>query len=72
SGQIAGAGLDVFADEPPAAAQRSLIAHPRVIATSHCAGAAVEARRRAAEMALDEVLRVVRGERPRSPVPELA
>jgi D-3-phosphoglycerate dehydrogenase len=71
SGQVAGAALDVFAAEPPGAAQRPLIAHPRLIPTAHCAGAAVEAQRRAAEMALDEVLRVVRGERPLSPVPEL-
>jgi D-3-phosphoglycerate dehydrogenase len=69
---VAGAALDVFAAEPPGPAQRPLIAHPRVIATSHCAGAAVEAQRRAAEMALEEVLRVRRGERPLSPVPELA
>lgn len=72
SGQVAGAALDVFEAEPPGAAQRPLIAHPRLIPTGHCAGAAVEAQRRAAEMALDEVLRVVRGERPLSPVPELA
>jgi D-3-phosphoglycerate dehydrogenase len=72
SGQVAGAALDVFASEPPVAAERPLIEHPNVIATSHCAGAAVEAQRRAAEMALEEVLRVRRGERPRFPVPELA
>lgn len=72
SGQIAGAGLDVFAAEPPGPAQRPLIEHERVIATSHCAGAAVEAQRRAAEMALEEVLRVRRGERPKFPVPEVA
>lgn len=68
---LGGAALDVFAAEPPGEAQRPLIAHPKVIATSHCAGAAVEAQRRAAEMALDEVLRVTRGEPPRFPVPEL-
>jgi phosphoglycerate dehydrogenase-like enzyme len=72
SGQAGGAALDVFDAEPPGAAQEALIGHPHVIATSHCAGAAVEAQRRAAEMALEEVLRVVRGERPRFPVPELA
>ncbi|MBI3971915.1 MAG: phosphoglycerate dehydrogenase [Chloroflexi bacterium] len=72
SGQFAGAGLDVYADEPPTEAQRPLITHPKVIATSHCAGAAVEAQRRAAEMALEEVLRVRQGDRPRFPVPELA
>ena len=72
SGQVAGAALDVFASEPPTEAQRPLIGHPNVIPTGHCAGAAVEAQRRAAEMALEEVLRVARGERPLSPVPELA
>jgi phosphoglycerate dehydrogenase-like enzyme len=72
SGQVAGAALDVFASEPPTADERPLIEHPKVIATAHCAGAAVEAQRRAAVMALDEVLRVVRGERPRFPVAELA
>lgn len=72
SGQVAGAGLDVFAQEPPGETQRALIQHERVFATSHCAGAAVEAQRRSAEMALEEVLRVRRGERPRFPVPELA
>jgi D-3-phosphoglycerate dehydrogenase len=71
SGRVAGAALDVFAAEPPGEAQRPLIQHPRVIATAHCAGAAVEAQRRAAGMCLEEVLRVVGGERPRFPVPEL-
>jgi D-3-phosphoglycerate dehydrogenase len=72
SGHVAGAALDVFAGEPPSDQSRRLIAHPKVIATSHCAGAAAEANRRAAEMALEEVLRVRRGERPKFPVPELA
>ena len=72
SGQVGGAGLDVFASEPPTPAERPLIEHPNVIATAHCAGAAVEAQRRAAGMALEEVLRVVAGERPRFPVAETA
>ena len=72
SGQVGGAGLDVFASEPPTPAERPLIEHPNVIATAHCAGAAVEAQRRAAGMALEEVLRVVAGERPRFPVAEMA
>jgi phosphoglycerate dehydrogenase-like enzyme len=72
SGQVGGAALDVFASEPPTPAERPLIEHPQVIATAHCAGAAVEAQRRAAQIALEEVLRVVAGERPRFPVAEMA
>lgn len=72
SGHIAGAALDVFADEPPAERQAPLIAHEKVIATAHCAGAAVEAQTRAAEMALEEVLRVWGKQPPRFLVPELA
>jgi phosphoglycerate dehydrogenase-like enzyme len=72
SGQVAAAGLDVFASEPPTDRQRPLIGHPHVIPTSHCAGAAVEAQRRAAEMALEEAIRVARGEKPRFLVPEFA
>lgn len=71
AGRLWGAALDVVADEPPTAAQAALIAHPKVIPTSHCAGAAIEAQKRSAAMCLDEVLRVVRGERPLHVVPEL-
>ena len=71
AGRMWGAALDVVADEPPTSAQAALIAHPKVITTSHCAGAAVEANTRAAAMCLDEVLRVVGGESPLHVVPEL-
>jgi phosphoglycerate dehydrogenase-like enzyme len=71
AGRMWGAALDVVADEPPTSAQAALIAHPKVITTSHCAGAAVEANTRAAAMCLDEVLRVVGGEAPLHVVPEL-
>ncbi|HXI17477.1 MAG TPA: phosphoglycerate dehydrogenase [Chloroflexota bacterium] len=72
SGQVAGAALDVFANEPPTDEQRPIIKHPKVLPLSHCAGAAVEAQRRAAEIALGQVLQVARGERPSFVVPELA
>jgi D-3-phosphoglycerate dehydrogenase len=71
TGRLWGAALDVMADEPPTIAQAALIAHPKVIVTSHCAGAAVEANVRAGAMCLDEVLRVVGGEAPLHVVPEL-
>lgn len=66
SGQVAGAALDVFAAEPPV--DRRLVDHPRVLPCSHSAGGTVEAHTRSAHMAIDEVLRVLRGERPRFPV----
>jgi D-3-phosphoglycerate dehydrogenase len=71
TGRMWGAALDVVADEPPTGAQAALIAHPKVITTSHCAGSAVEANTRAAAMCLDETLRVVGGQAPLHVVPEL-
>jgi D-3-phosphoglycerate dehydrogenase len=41
SGKIAGAGLDVFAPEPPT--HLELVRHPRVVATPHVAASTVEA-----------------------------
>jgi phosphoglycerate dehydrogenase-like enzyme len=69
SGQVAGAALDVFAEEPPT--DRLLVDHPRVLPFSHSAGGTVEAHTRSAHGAIDEVLRLLRGERPRYPVNDL-
>lgn len=60
SGQVAGAALDVFADEPPGLTP--LVAHERVIASPHIAAQTVEAQRRAAEDIAAEILRALRGE----------
>ncbi|MCC6627040.1 MAG: phosphoglycerate dehydrogenase [Chloroflexi bacterium] len=62
SGQVGGAALDVFDREPPV--DRTLIDHPRVLASSHCASETLAANRLLVSVALDEVLRVARGERP--------
>jgi D-3-phosphoglycerate dehydrogenase len=59
-GQVAGAALDVFAEEPPGATR--LVKHPRVIATPHVAAQTVEAQQRAAVDIAMEVLRALRGE----------
>jgi D-3-phosphoglycerate dehydrogenase len=59
-GQVAGAALDVFAEEPPGATR--LVRHPRVIATPHVAAQTVEAQQRAAVDIAMEVLRALRGE----------
>jgi D-3-phosphoglycerate dehydrogenase len=61
SGQLAGAGLDVFDPEPLPAAS-PLRNHPRIIATPHTAGNTVEGRTRMEQAALAQVLAFFRGE----------
>ncbi len=60
SGQVAGAALDVFAQEPPGLTP--LVAHPYLIATPHISAQTVEAQQRAAVDIAEEVLRALRGE----------
>jgi len=60
SGQIAGAALDVFLNEPPGL--NALVAHPNVIATPHIGAQTEEAQNRAAEDIANEVLAALRGE----------
>ena len=62
-GHLAGAGLDVFAAEPPALENRLRI-HPAVVATPHAASVTREGRRRMEEMAMDRLLAFFRSERP--------
>lgn len=66
-GQLAGAGLDVVVHEP-IGAQHPLAGLPNVILTPHVAGVTEEAMRRMAQGAAEDVLRVLRGERPNHPV----
>ncbi|HJW90876.1 MAG TPA: hydroxyacid dehydrogenase [Anaerolineales bacterium] len=60
SGQVAGAGLDVFAKEPPGVS--ALVTHPAVVATPHIAAQTVEAQARAAADIAREVLAALKGE----------
>ncbi len=60
SGQVAGAALDVYAQEPPGLT--ALVAHPNVIATPHIAAQTQEAQARAAGDIAEEVLAALRGE----------
>lgn len=72
AGMIAGAGIDTFADEPPAP-DNPLLSVPSCIVTPHVAGASQEARVETSRMVGEEVLRVLKGEAPRySYNPELS
>ncbi|MBN1856470.1 MAG: hydroxyacid dehydrogenase [Dehalococcoidia bacterium] len=62
-GHLAGAAIDAFVDEPPPV-EHPLLSLPNFIATPHVAGQTTEAMRRMATDMAEEILRVLRGERP--------
>lgn len=64
SGHLAGAGLDVWDQEPPPA-DHPLLSLPQVVATFHTAGVTHEARRNNAELAATQIVRLLAdGQRP--------
>lgn len=65
-GTIAGAGLDVYEDEPRLAA--GLIELENVVLLPHIGSGTVETRSRMAELAAHNVIAVLNGQRPLSPV----
>jgi D-3-phosphoglycerate dehydrogenase len=67
SGKVAGAGLDVFEEEPPNP-DDPLLRMDTVIVTPHTGFLSVESQRDRQSMAVDEVVRILRNERPRSTV----
>lgn len=60
SGKVAGAGLDVYAVEPPG--ENLLVQHPRVVCTPHVGGQTVEAQVRAANDIASEIVAALKGE----------
>src|SRR5215211_5016506 len=64
SGQIAGAALDVLSIEPPPA-DHPLLHEPRIMITPHSGWYSEDAGRDVRVRASEEVVRVLRGERPR-------
>jgi len=69
AGQIAGAALDVFKQEPPPK-DHPLLRSPNVIATSHVAGITIQSAQRMAALSAENVLAALHGERPPHPVNE--
>ncbi len=63
SGRVSGAGVDVWDKEPPPL-EHPLLTLDNVIATFHTAGVTAEARRNVAQVAADQVVGVLKGERP--------
>jgi phosphoglycerate dehydrogenase-like enzyme len=63
SGHLGGAALDVFTDEPNVPA--ALMEMENVVLTPHLGGGSREGRRSAQEACVDNVCRVLRGQRPR-------
>jgi lactate dehydrogenase-like 2-hydroxyacid dehydrogenase len=62
-GRLAGAGLDVLEQEPPAPAE-PILALPNIIAFPHMGTATHETRKAMRELAVDNVLAVLAGRRP--------
>ena len=67
SGKIKGAGLDVFAKEPPAA-DNPLVGHPKVTHAPHLGASTVESQRKVAVMVAEQTLDVLRGKDVRNAV----
>jgi D-3-phosphoglycerate dehydrogenase len=68
-GRIAGAALDVLKAEPPGA-DDSLVAHERILITPHAAWYSEESMEALKSGVAREVVRVLSGDHPRSPVNE--
>jgi glyoxylate reductase len=66
TGPIAGAGLDVYENEP--AITPALLDDDRVVLMPHAGSATVETRREMARMVVEDVRRVLSGEKPLRPV----
>lgn len=66
SGHLAGAGLDVFANEPSIPTE--LTGLPNIVVTPHIGGGTIESRKRARSLCAENVALVLQGETPITPV----
>jgi phosphoglycerate dehydrogenase-like enzyme len=67
SGHLGGAGLDVYENEP--AVLPALLDNDRVVLMPHAGSATIETRREMARMVVEDVRRVLAGEKPLRAVP---
>jgi D-3-phosphoglycerate dehydrogenase len=67
AGRLAGVGLDVVMDEP-LKPSHPLNGVPNILLTAHVAGVTEEAMMRMAQDSAEDILRVLKGERPKYPV----
>ena len=72
SGQVGGAALDVYSEEPPPKALAELLAHPNVVATPHIAASTAEAQVKVARQVTEQVVHALRGEAVHSAVNAMA
>ena len=66
AGHLGAAGLDVFEGEP--AINPALLAAPRTVLTPHVASSSIPTRRAMAQLAVDNLIAVLRGQPPLTPV----
>ncbi len=62
SGQVGGAALDVYSQEPPPEGLEDLLRHPNVVATPHIAASTGEAQEKGARQITEQVILALKGE----------
>jgi D-3-phosphoglycerate dehydrogenase len=72
SGQVGGAALDVYSEEPPPAALEKLLQHPNLVATPHIAASTEEAQEKVARQITEQVVLALQGKPVLSPVNGMA
>lgn len=72
SGQVGGAALDVYSQEPPPSALERLLRHPNVVATPHIAASTDEAQAKVAVQITEQVISALHGDPVQSPVNGMA
>ena len=62
SGQVGGAALDVYSQEPPPEGLEGLLRHPNVVATPHIAASTGEAQEKVARQITEQVILALKGQ----------